>query len=379
MSRVLLFYPENDLALAHGGEFFTAPAAAVKLHKAGEMLPLWFANDDDRVLCSGVNAEWLHSVQQQFNIKATVFNHKPTECQMPYPWGWSAAVRRTFINAGFATDVLPDLDEVSMMRELSHRRTAIQIINDTQSLLPFKIAPAATEAKSVEEVEAMLSKNMPLILKSPWSSSGRGLLATRSVSREDILRQSAGTIRRQCSILVEHEWEKIEDFALLYDADGNGNATFVGFSVFTTNERGAYIGNRLAAQDVLHEYMKSRFPRIDAVIDAVGKSLSTNIATSYRGPLGVDMMLIKSPEGDTDKMIAVCEVNLRMTMGRVAHEFAARHLAKGSNGVYQVLPSPMTEKIDAEPIIKGHKLAEGAIDLTPQNQCFCFRVTAKRD
>jgi hypothetical protein len=68
-----------------------------------------------------------------------------------------------------------------------------------------------------------------------------------------------------------------------------------------------------------------------------------------------------------------------MTMGRVAHEFAARHLANGSTGAYQVLPTSMTESIDNEPIIRNGKLVEGAIDLTPQNQNFTFRVIAKRD
>jgi hypothetical protein len=379
MSRVLFFYPENDLALAHGGEFFTAPAAAVKLRKAGEMLPLWFADDDDRVLCEGVNAEWLRKVRESFGIKATVFDHHPTEGQTPYPWGWSAAVRRTFINSGFSLNTLPSMERIAAMRELSHRRTASAIVNDAQALLTFKIAPAAVEAKTIEEVEAMLDGGKALIMKSPWSSSGRGLLTTRNSAREEILRQAAGTIRRQGSILVEQEWGKIEDFALLYDADGEGRVSFVGFSVFMTNERGAYIGNRLASEEALHKYMQERFGEIDAVIDAIGKALAKNIAGDYCGPLGVDMMLIKSPESEADTMVAVCEVNLRMTMGRVAHEFAARHLAEGSTGTYQVLPTAITEGIDNEPIIKNGKLVEGAIDLTPKNQNFTFRVSAKRD
>jgi hypothetical protein len=179
--------------------------------------------------------------------------------------------------------------------------------------------------------------------------------------------------------LAEEEWDKIEDFALLYDADGEGRVSFVGFSVFMTNERGAYIGNRLASEEALHKYMQERFGEIDAVIDAIGKALAKNIAGDYCGPLGVDMMLIKSPESEADTMVAVCEVNLRMTMGRVAHEFAARHLAEGSTGTYQVLPTAITEGIDTEPIIKNGKLVEGAIDLTPKNQNFTFRVSAKRD
>jgi hypothetical protein len=308
-----------------------------------------------------------------------VFDHHPSEGQVPYPWGWSAAVRRTFINTGFTADVLPSVDKIATMRELSHRRTASAVVTDAQSLLPFKIAPAAIEAKTIEKVEALLNEGKALIMKSPWSSSGRGLLTTRNSAREDILRQAAGTIRRQGSILVEQEWSKVEDFALLYDADGRGGISFVGFSVFMTNDRGAYIGNRLASKDLLHRYLQERFSEIDAVIDAIGKALAKNIAGNYCGPLGVDMMLIKSPENDTDTIVAVCEVNLRMTMGRVAHEFAARHFAASSTGAYQVLPTAMTESIDNEPTIRNGKLVEGAIDLTPQNQNFTFRVIAKRD
>ena len=41
-----LFNPENDLAIALGGENYTPPPAAQLIGKELSTLPLWYADDD---------------------------------------------------------------------------------------------------------------------------------------------------------------------------------------------------------------------------------------------------------------------------------------------------------------------------------------------
>ena len=45
-----LFNPENDLALALGCRHYTPPPHAVAIHNAGALLPMWWAEKEDRVI-----------------------------------------------------------------------------------------------------------------------------------------------------------------------------------------------------------------------------------------------------------------------------------------------------------------------------------------
>ena len=73
--KLHLFNPENDLALAANLDHYTPPKAAVDLRRSGALLPMWYADAGDRVLCHGVNARWFDTVRTAFGIDVDVFNH----------------------------------------------------------------------------------------------------------------------------------------------------------------------------------------------------------------------------------------------------------------------------------------------------------------
>ncbi|MDE7026821.1 MAG: hypothetical protein K2O87_02750, partial [Duncaniella freteri] len=52
-----LFNPENDLALAIGCRHYTPPPHAAALHRAGALLPAWWAETDDMILAYSDYAE----------------------------------------------------------------------------------------------------------------------------------------------------------------------------------------------------------------------------------------------------------------------------------------------------------------------------------
>ncbi len=90
------------------------------------------------------------------------------------------------------------------------------------------------EAKSVTEVEELVGEWGTAFVKSPWSSSGRGVfpvsLSTLGVS----LPRVEGVIRRQGSVMVEPELPRLQDFAMLFDYAG-GEARFEGYSLFMSD------------------------------------------------------------------------------------------------------------------------------------------------
>lgn len=353
-----MYFPENDLALAAGTASYTPPPAARQLHMAGEALPLWMAEPGDRFVCSGLNARWFDETCRRFGISdVDVYDHRATDLE-PSPWGWSAASRRAMADAGYPMKQMPDDATLARLRELSHRRTAAALADAVAADVPFAVAETAVEARTVEEVQAYMRSHPAVLAKAPWSCSGRGLVRGRNMPPEAFVQQCAGVIRRQGSVMLEPEHDKILDFALLYEADGHGGVTRRGISLFETNARGGYTANALAPQEVLRRRVEdvAGAGKLDAVDDAVMAALPA-LTAGYRGPLGVDMLVCA--DGTID---AAVEVNLRHTMGFVALG-VARHLAPGTEATLAVVPHPQA--------------CEGSFDLTPANPWFAFRVFMK--
>ncbi len=373
MAKLHLFNPDNDLALASGIENFTAPKAAVALRRAGAALPLWYGNRGHSLLAYGVNARWLDTMCQRFGLEVSIFDHNNCDGYEAAPWGWSLAARKDFIREGFSPEHLPTDEQIAAWRQLSHRRTAAMLREEVAKRLDFEIAPAAVEVNNSNELRHILSEKQALIIKSPWSSSGRGLLDTRHVSAEETLRRCEGTIQRQGSVMVENAYDRAADFAMLFECQ-DGKCAFVGYSLFNADASGSYTGNKLATDKRLLEIIGAEYPaaRIVQTAEAMRQAVERLIAPSYDGPLGVDMLVARLDDNST-MLDATVEINLRMTMGFVAHSLSEHFLADGSEGEYSVIPTkniPAPDNI----IVESRRMVSGRIDLTPPGGQFRFVV-----
>lgn len=372
MARLHLFNPDNDLALASGAANFTAPKAAAALRQAGAALPLWYGEQGDSVLAYGINRRWLETHYERFGETVSVYDHQSASRYVASPWGWSAASRRTFEREGFDAASLPTDSEIETWRQLSHRRTAAMLRDAIAERLDFEIAPAAVAVSDTADLRKLLGESQGLIIKSPWSSSGRGLLDTRRVSPDEVLRRCEGTISRQGCVMIEEAYEREADFALLFDCE-DGKCDFVGYSVFKTDVSGSYTGNLLAPDDKLLEIIGRHYPaeRIVRTAEALRSEIQSRIAGIYSGPLGVDMLIARRSDGPL--LDATVELNLRMTMGFVAHSLAARYLSEGSEGEYSVMPAKNTPDSD-DMVVEARRMVSGRINLTPPDGQFRFVV-----
>lgn len=375
--KVHLFNPENDIALAHGEANFTPPRAARRIRDAGAALPFWYADDDDRILCYGINARWLDGVREKFGIMADVFDHDTSNGFKPAPWGWSTAVRREFLNEGFAPSDLPDDDTLACQRELSHRRTASVIRDALARRLDFDIAPAAIEARDLSALRELIARRKAVIIKSPWSSSGRGLIDSRLYTTDEIIRRCDGIIRRQGCVMVEEAYDRICDFAMLFICE-NRSCRHVGYSLFTTDSNGNYTGNILADDNRLLAEISKNYPceRIEKVAIELEQVLSETIAPHYEGPLGIDMLVARGHTEEKPLLDASVEMNLRMTMGFVAHRFCKRYLAPESTGRFSVSPKKREAPSIPSAVIESNRLVAGSLDLVPDESPFFFRIDA---
>ncbi len=310
--RLHLFNPENDLALAAGVDNYTPPKSVMEFRTALAALPAWIAEPGDNIVAPEVSDRWLRDNGLDVGTRPE---------GTPAPWGWSGYAVRCFRRMGVGGP-FPD---VSSMRGLSARSAALY--NRLKTLLPYPLPPAPTELRNPD----LLPDTDRIMLKLPWSCSGRGVLDCEGLTPAQIRRRACDGIRRQGYVMIEPKLHKIQDFAMLF----NGGR-YVGLSVFKT-EGTAYAGNIVAPQPELEKmlgvpYLKETAAAVEACLPQ-----------GYDGPAGVDMMLYESSGGSTMIYPAV-ETNLRLTMGFVALSLARRFgggffsIARGAQRGYQLVP-----------------------------------------
>ncbi len=368
MALLHLFNPENDLALAANIANYTPPRAAQRLSQAGAALPLWYGSEGDMLLCYGVPARWYDSVCEAFGLGVGLYPHSPDGLNLePAPWGWSLSARKTFLDDGLPQSSLPSDAQLEAMRALSHRRTALMLAADLDAAGIKGIASPGVEVADPVKLADMLADQGPLVLKMPWSSSGRGVIDTRSTAKERALKFGIDSIRRQGSVIVEPAHDRVIDFAKLYECRG-GKCFEIGTSVFVTDCRGAYIGNLLADEGERRRRVaqKTDISLLDAVTEALRLSIERRIAPHYSGVLGVDML------ADARRVLDPCvEVNLRRTMGYAANRVADRYLAQGMTGIFKVQPRKAGDLAQMlPPAIEGGRLTAGILHLVPENPYF---------
>lgn len=368
MKRLHLFFPENDLALAKNMPNYTAPAAAVRLRKSGATLPMWYGEPGDMFICEGVNGPWLKQMLTDFGMDILPYNYNPDGLSAA-PWGWSIASREIFEDFGFPKSELPSNELLDSYRQLSHRRTAAAVGADLEAAMPFRIAPPAIECTTYQEVLDYATMHPEgIVIKLPWSSSGRGLLATDAPVIPSQKPNIDGMFARNGSVMVEPRYNKRQDFAMLFTMEG-GKCRYDGLSVFSTVQFGTYCGNDLAPQQELEERLTQLIPReqFDAVRTALPALLEKHCGI-YSGPLGVDMLLTE------DGLWApVLEINFRMTMGHLCHRAYEKYLAPDFHGTFQIMPTASMGTLEP-PVIENHRLVGGAINLAQPASEFAFII-----
>lgn len=281
-----IFNPENDMALADGHAGYTPPARIRQMRRELWWLPQWWAAEDDIVW----NGEDRLQVPDDTTIR---------------PWGWSAAICHQLRQAGVQESLLPSPRKLEQLRQLSHRQTAVALLQELREQLSLDghLAGESVLCHTKEEVEDAVNSYGEAMLKQPWSSSGRGL---RKVSPANLLSGERGE-----SVVVERFLHKVCDFALEFWLDGRGGVEYRGLSLFYTNDKGAYLGNWVAPEGQKLQWLTQYVP--PQYLVEIRRWWEERLRHfDYEGPVGIDMMLAR--EG-----ICPCiEVNWRWTMGLVS-------------------------------------------------------------
>ena len=324
-----IFNPEHDIALASGLSNFTAPHAARKLRYDLGFLPALWAADGGIVLVD--DPEWAakswKKVRSRLNALGLggrsqagtlAFQGRTPQFSRQgilslEPWGWNSALCAMLRRMGIDGSLLPSDHQLAHIRQLSHRRTASRLLPLLQQ---EGTIGESFECQTVDEVQSLLHRYRRVVLKAPWSSSGRGLRFVDAALSDHYSGWLRNLLPNQGSVMVEPYYNKVKDFGMEFESDGQGGISYCGLSLFHT-VNGAYVGNILATEQAKNEMLGRYLPA--ELLESVRQRIAGGLSLGhYRGPFGVDMMVVAKADGEGFLLHPCVEINLRRTMGHVA-------------------------------------------------------------
>ena len=364
MKKLYLFNPENDMALASGSPYYMAPSNAKKMANDLAVLPAWYADAGSEILVTDSRqVEWLRNgCRMPLSVKGVL--SVSDEHEEIVPWGWSPALKHR-LGVGVKREI-----DVDTLRLLSSRMTAV-------NLLPkLRVEGTVGESfwlSSLEDVSAFSIKHDRVLLKAPWSGSGKGIQPLCGLPDDNLKGWIRRIIATQGGVVAEPFYTKVKDFAMEFKVEGK-DVAFVGYSLFETDVRGIYKENFLASdvviEDILSEYVSRNL--LYAVRENLLRELTDILGGNYQGYLGVDMMIVRCGE---ELLVHPCiEVNLRMNMGVVSRLLFDRFMFPKAIGRYVIEFFPQEgEALKAhenlmaqyELVMEGGLLRSGYLPLVP--------------
>lgn len=358
--RLYVFNPDADMALGNNEENYMAPATIRRMAEDLALLPAWYAQPGSGVLApSAYNADFLKQMKQLFRLDVQLVTEPELrdcpEVQV-VPWGWNPAIRKRMLKGGVPERRLPDLAYIHRYRALASRPTSVMFyaffdMDDSDYVCGGPALMVSDEAFP-EGISPELFEPFSdgFLLKSVWSSSGKGLRWCRNGLTKSALDWCKRMLKEDGAFMIELIHDKVEDFAMEFYSDGKGKVLFTGYSRFVTDEKGSYQGNLLMPDSRVEEWIRQYVPLevLVSLRSSVQRSLEVLIGRLYTGFLGVDMMVCRQQEGHPYAICPCVEINLRMNMGIVAHTLCDRFVAPGSIGLFSVDGFPTSEALQEQ-------------------------------
>ncbi len=392
------FNPTCEPAIANGSPYYTAPARLRKLESDLGYLPGWLGEEKDQVLVQGTVDPGFERIMRKLGFRLPGFINivqalsDADWISRPkwrlFPWGWSPAIYQLFRN------VLPsyqdDFQQSAVAnwlpdhKNLYSRSTGIVLLDqmtrqDATDWLPGR-RELPVVCTTLVQIYDEINKHIKAVVKSPWSSSGRGLLFFPNVDtkkkNDEVL---SGMLNQQGFVTVEPWLNKVMDLSYQFFALA-GTISYRGRTIFETDQKGRYIRNFLTDQTGATGEVSSFLEAHDTeVVSRLLEALSqSGYATLYEGWIGVDALIYRSEEGVL-KFHPLIEINGRFTMGAIALKIR-EYLAPGSKGFMQLFYSKTSDfqsfcskQEAAKPLVmEGQKIISGFLPLTPPLQGHLF-------
>lgn len=376
-----IFNPEHDSALAMEIGIYTPKPQIQQFGKDLSTLPLWYSDEEDKVILPEItDKEWLNSVVSIIpNIKNKItsldeYRHSK-EAKRLMPWGIDNTICRLTNTTQIDGEDVSDV--IRRTKLFSSREQTHDALNKLQDAGLYK-GFVSKKAETIEEIKNINAEFGKIVVKAPWSSSGRGVFFINNLDDKEAKRIQK-IIDSQGFVMVESFFEKEIDFAIEFE-NVKDNWHFAGYSIFSTDEHGAYKQNILASDDYLkNEICKYADATLLDSIIAFYCDYFQQRKDELKGNnvIGVDMM------AGNGRIHPCVEINVRHTMGFVARKIYDKYIDPRKTGYYAIIRLDNTDELkkwnleqsQAFPsTISNGKISKGFFSLTPIEEKTVFEA-----
>ncbi|GET21927.1 hypothetical protein CLV93_104120 [Prolixibacter denitrificans] len=391
---IYLYNPTNELAIVNGDPNYMPPKRLIQFEKDLSTLPMFFASFKDVVLVHEVPSDDFLGLWARTGKELPVFVKEDEAlndqlfCQQPkgflYPWGWSPAVHHrleplkdncsdAFKNSPVANWKVDSRDIYSRKAAAGVLTKVLNAVGKNDWLLPEERCPVS--CTELDEIIALQSRWGRLVVKSPWSASGRGI----QMLRENEFNQSnqqviSGFLKQQGFVMVEPWLKKMADLSLQFYSEGKGEVAYRGQAAFLTDAAGRYQGNYIreippGLSTEEENFLSTYLPVVRQVLqEALSES---DFSSQYYGWLGVDLLLYRDAENAL-RLHPCLEINSRYNMGALTLKLREL-ISPESGGRWEInfdksgkFNRDMTVQMNRFParIVDG-KMVEGILPMVP--------------
>jgi len=391
--NIYYFNPTCELAVANGSTNFMASAKLRCFEDELSTLPGLLAQPEDMVLVNRRPSKLFTDQLERAGFKLPgyqVFEEAISDSQFLtiqkgflFPWGWSPSAHKQLSPlkptccSAFLNSPVAEWREIH--RELYSRKTSLelltQIVSDQKLSNILTISDLPKTCTTQEQIISLQLRWGKVVVKAPWSASGRGLQHLRPNEFNQTNKQViSGILKQQGYVVVEPWHDKQIDLSFQFFSKGDGDVEYKGLTTFSTDPAGHYTGNYIQQlpqhiatdlQDFIAENLLSVKNEIHRILRESAYS------TEYYGWIGVDALIFKTAKGAL-KFHPCLEINCRFTMGAIALKIR-EHLAEHSDGVFRITHGKdgdfnkfcgeMSTK--APLIVEGGKMVRGFLPLIP--------------
>lgn len=388
---IYLFNPTCEYAIANGNPSWQANKILQKMESDLAAIQMFLAQQKDFVLVDTMPSDsFLNTLKDlgfsipHFILKDEAKSGKEfisLKKNKLLPWGWSPAAHKTLssfkesCSEKFKSS--PVFNWQPEYKKLYSKRFAMEILKDIIDNFPnehyISKQQLTTVCETKAEIELHLQKWEKLMVKAPWSSSGRGLQPiTKTPVHEKVWEKILAMVKDQGFVIVEPYVNKVLDLAFQFELK-NGKVSFLGFSNFSTDYKGQYNGNSLNGLpwDLDQEILDFAHSIPEKIIPTLSKIIESNqLSESYEGFFGVDTLIFRDENKDL-KINPCLEINLRQNMGLLALQFE-KIIDESKQGVYRTFFHPKKtyfqfkkEMEENNPLVFSNgKIKSGFVSLT---------------
>jgi hypothetical protein len=335
LSDIFLYNPTCEYAVANGKTSWQPNRLLQKMEADLSTLPMFLAKKGDYVLVENIPSEsFLETFYQlglelpEFMLTRDAVKSRPF-LEFPKgklkPWGWSPSAHQLLapLKPSCSEEFLnsPVSTWKKEYRELYSKKFALEILQQltkkraSDVFLSEPLFPVICSTQN--EIENLIKIHGQLMIKAPWSSSGRGLQPiAKTPVHPKVWEKVMGIINDQGFVMVEPLLDKALDLAFQFELTG-GKVFFLGISNFVADKKGQYLGNHLnGLPDNLDREIVAFAKAAPAlIIQPLIETLeNSGLAKNYEGNFGVDTLIYRDKNHNL-KINPCLEINVRQNMG----------------------------------------------------------------